>query len=122
MYGCPRLFARAPLPYSVKNGVISWRMRSDTKNKERDCQESLIFHDSEKHQQQCHLAMTVRADVGDTVTVSHRDAGIGPIRYVYLAAGLAWLHKAAAAAAAAVLLFFGNGKYLLFGSLQPVRR
>lgn len=45
-------------------------MLSDTKNKERDCQDSLIFHDSEKHQQQCHLAMAVRADMGDTGTVS----------------------------------------------------
>lgn len=55
---------------AVKNGVISWRMLSDTKNKERDCQDSLIFHDSEKHQQQRHLAVAARADVGDTVNVS----------------------------------------------------
>lgn len=51
---CPRLLLARFLPFSAKNGVISWWMLSDTKNKERDCQDSLIFHDSEKHQQQCH--------------------------------------------------------------------
>lgn len=45
-------------------------MLSDTKNKERDCQDSLISRDSEKHQEQRHLAMAVRADVSDTMTVS----------------------------------------------------
>lgn len=38
------------------------------KNKERGCQESLIFTDSEKHQQQRHLAMALRGYVSDTVT------------------------------------------------------
>lgn len=54
-----------------------WRMESfhgecsvTPKNKERGCQDSLIFHDSEKHQQQCHLAMAMRADVSNTVTGS----------------------------------------------------
>lgn len=108
---CPRLFARMPLPCSVKNGVISWRLHSDTKNKERDCQDSLIFHDSEKHQKQCHLAMAVRADVGDPVTVSQRDAGMGSNWHVYLAAVLAWFHEAVA-----VLLFLEKGKYSIWGA------
>lgn len=80
-------------------------MLSDTKNKERDCQDSLIFYDSEKHQQQCHLAMAVRADMGDTLTVSEGCSECtGSIWYVYLAV-LAWFHKAVA-----VLLFLGNRK------------
>ncbi len=73
-----------PLSVSVKNKAISWWMRGYGRNKEGDCQDSLIFKRVKKSTtsvSQSHLALTMRDWAGERHLIAGHISSVGGCYY-----------------------------------------